>query len=295
MIGRAELPRADFAVLADAAGRAAGGYGARMASPVNDSLRGSFDADAALYDRVRPGYPPQLFDDLAELAGVGPGCRLLEVGAGTAKATLPLAERGCRIVAVELGANMAAVAARNLTGFPDVEVVVSAFETWPLPAERFDIVLAATAWHWLDPALRVAKVADALHPGGALAVVETHHIAGGTTDFFADVQDCYDRWAPASTQPGFRLPTANEVPFHAADTGTSGRFAPAVFRRCEWELTYPTAGYLDVLMTYSNHRTLPETARTGLLGCTGNLIDKRYGGQITKRYLTQLWVTRRAS
>ena len=266
-----------------------------MASPVDNSLRGSFDADADLYDRVRPGYPPQLFDDLAELAGIGPGCRLQEIGAGTGKATVPLAQRGCRIVAVELGANMAAVATRNLTGFPDVEVVVSAFETWPLPAEPFDVVLAATAWHWRDPAVRVAKVADALRPGGALAVVETHHIAGGTTGFFTDVQACYDRWAPASTQTGFRLPTADEVPFHAADTGTSGRFAPAVYRRYESELTYPTATFLDVLMTYSDHRTLPEPARSGLLGCIGNLIDDRYGGQIAKRYLTQLWVTRRTS
>jgi cyclopropane fatty-acyl-phospholipid synthase-like methyltransferase len=51
-------------------------------------MRGVFDEDADLYDRARPGYPAQLFDDLAELAGVGPGCRLLEIGPGTGKATL---------------------------------------------------------------------------------------------------------------------------------------------------------------------------------------------------------------
>jgi ubiquinone/menaquinone biosynthesis C-methylase UbiE len=47
----------------------------------------TFDEDAELYDRARPGYPPELFDDLAEVAGTGPGCRVLEVGAGTGKAT----------------------------------------------------------------------------------------------------------------------------------------------------------------------------------------------------------------
>ena len=61
-----------------------------------------------------------------------------------------------------------------------------------------------------------------------------------------------------------------------------------MFRRYEWELTYPTATFLDVLMTYSDHRTLPEPARNGLLGCISNLIDDRYGGQIATRYLTQL-------
>jgi protein-L-isoaspartate O-methyltransferase len=58
-----------------------------------------------------------------------------------------LAEQGCRVVAVELGAGLAAVARRNLAGFPDVEVVTAAFEEWPLPTEPFDLVLAATAFH----------------------------------------------------------------------------------------------------------------------------------------------------
>jgi len=266
------------------------------------SLRGVFDEDAGLYDRVRPGYPAQLFDDLAVLAGVGPGCRLLEIGPGTGKATVELARRGCRITAVELGPNLAAVATRNLTALhethqqpgatiPRAEVVVSAFETWPLPDERFDVVLAATAYHWLDPAVRVAKTAAALRPGGMLAVIETHHIAGGDNGFFADAQECYQRWDP-TTAPDFRMPTAGDVP-HAAETDHSGLFDRAVFRRYEWDQTYGRADYLDLLMTYSGHRALPERARTGLLGCIAELIDNQYGGQITKHYLTQLWLARR--
>ena len=112
-------------------------------------LRAIFDEDAERYDRARPGYPAALFDDLAELAGVGPGCRLLEIGPGTGKATVDLARRGCCLVAVELGPNLAAVARANLAAVDaapaSYEVVVSAFETWPLPPEPFDVVLAATA------------------------------------------------------------------------------------------------------------------------------------------------------
>jgi 16S rRNA A1518/A1519 N6-dimethyltransferase RsmA/KsgA/DIM1 with predicted DNA glycosylase/AP lyase activity len=44
-----------------------------------------------------------LFEDLADLTGIGPGSRVLEIGPGTGQATLSLAERGCRVVAVELG------------------------------------------------------------------------------------------------------------------------------------------------------------------------------------------------
>ena len=105
------------------------------------------------------------------------------------------------MVAVELGPALAAVARRNLARFPAVEVVTAAFEDWPLPAEPFDMVLAATAFHWIDPAVRVVKAADALRPGGVLATVSTHHVAGGDESFFAEAQACYERWDP-ETPPG---------------------------------------------------------------------------------------------
>jgi SAM-dependent methyltransferase len=256
-------------------------------------LSRTFDEDAELYDRARPGYPPELFDDLTEVAGVGPGCRVLEVGAGTGKATLPLAERGCRITAVERGAAMAAVARRNLAGFETVEIVAADFETWPLPQEPFDAVVAATAFHWIDPAVRMTKAADALRPGGALAVIATQHVAGGSDQFFAEVQDCYERFDPA-TPPGLRPPAATDVDTsdHAEEAARSGRFGPVVFRRYERDLTYTTAEYLEVLRTYSGHRALPPEAREGLLECVAGLIDRRYGGRVTKRYLTELRVSR---
>src|SRR6266511_3714255 len=256
-------------------------------------LRETFNQAAELYDRARPGYPPALFDELAVLAGIGPACQVLEIGCGTGQATVSLAERGCEIIAVELGAELATVARRNLARFPRADVVVAAFEEWPLPAEPFDTVVAATAWHWLTPSMRVAKAAQALRPGGALATISTHHIAGGSEAFFVEVQACYERWDPV-TPPGLRLPTAAQIPHDSQELERSGwLFDPAIFRRWEWELPYSTAAYLDVLHTYSGHRALAPAAQQGLLGCIARLIDGHYGGQITKRFLTELRVTHR--
>ncbi|AWW41655.1 class I SAM-dependent methyltransferase [Streptomyces cadmiisoli] len=258
-------------------------------------LRQTFDEDAELYDRARPGYPTELFDDLTDVAGIGDGCRVLEVGAGTGKATLPLAERGCRITAVELGADMSAVARRNLARFRNVEIVTADFETWPLPREPFDAVVAATAFHWIDPAVRMTRTADALRPGGALAVVTTQHVAGGSEEFFIEVQNCYERFDPA-TPVGLRPPAARDIDSsdHVDEVARSGRFGPVVLRRYEWDLTYSTEQYLEVLRTYSGHRALAPRARKGLLDCIAGLIDGRYGGRITKRYLTELRVSRAA-
>lgn len=246
-------------------------------------LARTFDGAAELYDRARPGYPAQLFEDFAV---VTPGARLLEIGCGTGKATVPLAECGYEVVAVELGASLAEVARRNLARFRSVEVVTVAFERWPLPAEPFDAVFCATAFHWLDPAVRVSKSADALRPGGVLATVATEHIAGGSEEFFVEVQACYERFDP-STPPGLRLSPASDIPADGTELKASGRFGPARFRRYEWEVTYSTVDYLDLLMTYSGHRAMPPAARTGLLDCIARLID-HHGGRITKRYLTEL-------
>jgi SAM-dependent methyltransferase len=253
------------------------------------SLRERFNEDAELYDRARPGYPGALFDHLAQVACIGPNCRVLEIGCGTGQATLPLAERGCEIVCVELGASMAAVAQRKLARFPLVRVEVAAFEDWPLPNEPFDMVFAATAFHWIDPSVRVRKAADALRRGGALATIATHHVAGGDEAFFADAQTCYERWDPA-TPPGLRLQPSSEIPFDSDDLNQSDRFGPAAFRRYEWEVAYTTSSYIDTLLTYSGHRALPPEARAGLLGCIADLIESRYGGRIRKRYMSELRV-----
>lgn len=254
-----------------------------------ERLRRTFGTDAERYDRARPGYPAELFDDLQELACVGPGCGALEVGCGTGQATLPLAEGGCELVCVELNAQLATVARRRLAPFPNVRIEVAAFEEWELPTEPFDTVVAATAFHWIDPAVRVEKAADALRPGGALATIGTDHVAGGTTDFFAEVQRCYVLWDPA-TPAAIRLPDAEEISRDSDELERSGRFEPASFRRYEREVPYSTLEYRELLHTYSGHLALDSSARDGLLDCVAALMDSRYGGRITKRYLTELKV-----
>jgi SAM-dependent methyltransferase len=257
-------------------------------------LRATFGQDAELYDRARPGYPAQLFADLAELAGLDPHSRVLEIGCGTGQATRPLAQLGYTVVAVELSADMATVARRNLRQFPNVTVDVSEFEQWTPPATPFDLVVSASAFHWIDPSIRVAKAADILRPDGTLALIHSEHVAGGTERFFADAQNCYERFDPKTT-PGWRQQLAADIPDDSSELDRSRRFGPAQFRRYEWEQSYTTRSYLDLLRTYSPTRSLPQAARDALLACLGGLIDRDHQGHITKRHLTQLTLAHRTS
>ena len=257
---------------------------------MGNDLRLTFDRAPDLYARARPTYPDAVFDRIAESADLSDDSRVLEIGPGTGQATQRLARRGCRIIAVEIGPNLAGRARRELAGFPNVEVVTAAFEDWPLPANPFDLVLAATSWHWLDTATRVAKCAQALRRGGPLATLASHHIAGGTESFFVESQTCYEKWGEG-TPPGFHLPLAADIPNDPEDLAP--RFAAPTFHRWEEEITYTTAVYLDVLQTYSGHIDLAPPALAGLLDCLGALIDRSYGGRLTKRYLYELRLAQR--
>jgi SAM-dependent methyltransferase len=259
---------------------------------VNDRerMRSVFTEDADLYDRCRPGYPAQLFDVLT--AAVGEGARVLEIGCGTGQATVPLVARGFAVTALEPGEELAEIARRHLADYVSARVVVAAFEDWSLPPVGFELVVAAGSFHWLDPAVRMVKAADALRSRGALAVVSTQHIAGGSDEFFAQAQQCYERFDP-NTEPGQRLPVADEIPMDPEEFHRSARFSPPEFHRYEWEASYTTDQYLGLLMTCSRHRAMRPSARDQLLGCIGQRIDADHGGVITKRYMTQLALAKR--
>ena len=72
-----------------------------------ESRRTTFDAAADRYDRARPEYPDDLFDELVRRTNLTRGSLVLEVGCGTGKATRPLAARGFRVTCVELGPELA--------------------------------------------------------------------------------------------------------------------------------------------------------------------------------------------
>src|SRR5450755_4808422 len=101
-----------------------------MTGPDRRDLGRVFNEVPELYDRVRPTYPDELFDDLVAITGMAGQSSVLEVGCGTGQATRSLAALGYSVIAVEPGAGMAALARLRLAAFRNVEVENSAFEEW---------------------------------------------------------------------------------------------------------------------------------------------------------------------
>jgi len=216
---------------------------------------------------------------------------VLEIGCGTGRATVPLARRGPSVTCVELGENLARVARRNLAELPLAEVHVGPFESWPLPPEPFDLVLAATSWHWIDRDTRFARAAAVLRPGGSLAIVGTVHVSDGRGDlFFRRLQDFYDRCDPESSSGwGDGLPRAAALAPPEVDLDL---FHAPTFHGFPWVGSFTAAEYLDLLSTFSGHRRMSPASRECLFEGVTRLIAE-FGGRIRKHHLFTLAVAAR--
>ena len=131
-----------------------------------------FDEIAVEYDRYRPAYPDELIDQACRVAGIGSGDHVLEVGCGSGQLTRGLVARGLHVTALEPGTSLIALARENLEDAGEVEFVNAQFEDALLPREQFRAVFSASAFHWVDPKVSWQKTADALVPGGTLALVQ---------------------------------------------------------------------------------------------------------------------------
>jgi SAM-dependent methyltransferase len=266
-----------------------------MAENDRDKLKWTFDRAAELYDKARPDYPEQTFEDLFALGGLERGAAVLELGCGTGKATRHLAQRGCRVVCIEIGENLAAVARRNLGPFPLVEVITSPFESWEPRESRFDMVFAATSWHWLDPDVRYEKAAHVLRPAGVLAILDGggHACPDGFDPFFTEIQKCYE--AIGEPHLDWPPPRPDQVPDRRKEIERSGLFEIVGIKRHVWSIDYTADTYIDVLNTYSGHIAWEQWRRDKLYAEVRRLIGQRPEGRIRKHHVDILHVCRRIS
>jgi SAM-dependent methyltransferase len=259
-----------------------------------DLLRRTFDGAADRYDRARPDYPEALYDELFARTGLAAGDHVLEVGCATGKATRVLAARGLRVTCVELGERLAAAARRSLAEVAGVEVVTAAFEAWPPPGGTgYDAVIAATAWHWIDPGVRYRRAWELLRPGGHLAFWSAAHVfpAGGDP-FFRELQEVYDEIGEG-LPAGSPWPAPEDLPDDLAEIGRSGLFVAASATRFDWETVYDAAAYVDLLETFSGHIAMAPWQRRRLYGEIHRRLGQRPGGTLRRHWGAVLHVARR--
>ena len=206
-----------------------------------------------------------------------------------------LARRGFLITCVEIGAELAAAARLNLAEFPGVDIVEAAFETWqPSPDVAYDLVFAATSWHWIDPARRYQQAWKLLRSGGHLAFWKaTHVFPPGGDALFHEIQDVYDEIGEG-LPPGTTWPRPGELPDDRAEIELGGLFEDVQVRHFDWGVSYDADEYIRLLDTFSSHIVMAGWKRDRLYGEIRRRLALRPDGRLNRRWGAVLHVARRS-
>jgi SAM-dependent methyltransferase len=259
-----------------------------------DRLKITFESRADQYHAARPEYPDELYDALVAAAGLRRGARVLEVGCGTGKATIALAERGFDITALEIGPRLAEAARANLAGYDRVRVLQLPFEAWrPDQGEPFDLVCAATAWHWVDPEVGYRVASDSLAADGHLAIWTAQHVLPDDGDpFFLEIQDVYDEIGNSLPSDDY-FPRPGSLPTNRAAIEGSGLFVVTLEQEFIWARDYPATQYIALLDTFSSHIEMAAWQRDRLYGEITRRLAARPNGTVRRHWGTVLQLARR--
>ena len=176
----------------------------------------------------------------------------------------------------------------------DVDVIEERFENWtPDEDQLFDLVFAATSWHWIDPAIRYAKAWEVLRPGGHLAFWDAVHVfpEGGDT-FFSEIQAVYDQIGEG-LPPGADRPRPRELKDRGDEISATGMFDVVLVRHFDWERVYDAAGYIELLETFSGHIAMEDWKRERLYAEIRTRLARRDDGLLRRHWGGVLHVAQR--
>jgi SAM-dependent methyltransferase len=239
----------------------------------------SFGSDAERYDRARPSYPGVLVE---RIVAASPGPDILDAGCGTGIAARQFQAAGCRVLGVDPDARMADLARRS-----GIEVEVATFEAWDPAGREFDAVIAAQAWHWVDPVTGAAKAALALRPGGRLAVFwNAFQPPPGLAEALAGVYRRVPTGLPFNPWARPALDAYLTMCGTAADgLRQAGGFGQPEQWQFDWDRPYTRDELLEQVPTAGGHSQIPPARLQELLAGIGAAVDA-IGGSFTAHYTT---------
>lgn len=245
------------------------------------------------YEEARPGYPPELYRDVAGFSSLADTSTLLEIGAGPGQATGYFVKNGYDITALEISEKQIRFLEDKFAGRRNLRCVCSTFEEFTSPNETYDLIFSATAFHWIQPEVGYPKAYSLLKPNGVLAVF--WHLASiiePETEMLCRIRDIYRTYAPELDDYISREDGEELHQRRITEMQTGGLFQNPISKTYRWNDVYDTKRYLKLMNSYSDFHAISSDARTSILTQTADYID-RSGGRITIPQEVRLYMGRK--
>ena len=250
---------------------------------ITKGLEWTFDTVASKYEKMRPGYVPELYERLFTYAPIGPESNVVEVGSGAGQATAPVLQTGCKLTAVEYGEKFSELLREKFAAYPSFSVINGRFEETEFEPDSCNLVFSASAFHWIPEQVGYEKVYAMLKSGGAFARFANHPQPDkGRPKLVKAIQSLYDEYyytyhkGKTRDLREFTEETAKEQAMIAEKYG----FRDIQYATFQRERVFTAKEYTELLGTYSDHIAIGEAARNDFFSKIEQAITD-FGGLIT--------------
>lgn len=241
-------------------------------------LEWTFNTQAEKYEKMRPGYVDELYNDIFEMIDINKESNVIEIGIGGGQATLPILKTNCKLTAVEYGENLANVCCEKFKQYPNFSVVVGKFEDVYFENNSFDLIYSASAFHWISEELGYTKAFNLLRSGGVFARFANHPFKDKVhIGLHEAMQKIYAVYMPKS------LPPNEYSELEAMDRANIAEkygFIDISYKIYNRTRTFTSNEYIELLGTYSNHIAIEEKTRNRFFSEIKEVINS-FGGKIT--------------
>ena len=139
-----------------------------------DSWAEDYDESVAAGDEYYMLYD-EVLDEIARLANVSPGSRILDIGTGTGNLAIRCRALGCSVVGLDPSQGMLKKARQKVGADPEIELRQSGEPFLHIPYENasFDAVVSSYAYHHVAPEMKrssVYEIVRVLKTGGVYAI-----------------------------------------------------------------------------------------------------------------------------
>ncbi|HAF2139258.1 TPA: class I SAM-dependent methyltransferase [Salmonella enterica] len=258
--------------------------------------RALFGRDTNAYEQGRPDYPLPIFALLKEYCGPEI-CRMaFEIGPGTGQATEHLLDMGYQVKAVEPDHNLAIRLKERLSQYSQdsFSIINSTFEEAILQPGCFDLGIAATSFHWIEPVSGLKKIFQLLRPGGWFAM--WWNVFGDPHNADVFMKRTEHLFAPLSASPshkaGHHYPYPLQKRERQADLAKAG-FTGIISDEFRWEAEMDARQTRQLISTFSPVARLSEAKRKRLLNEIERVVKKDFGGKVRRNFVTAIYLARK--
>lgn len=249
-----------------------------------------FDQAADIYDKYRPSYPDRLIHQIIESSGIQIGDTILEIGAGSGKATELFVEKGFHLTCIEPGENLANIGMNRFKESGQVQYVVTRLEDWDENESFFDLAISAQAFHWVPKPEGYTKLAQLLKSKSKIALFWNFYIKDESESLKAlsDLCKAYNVLIMED-----RIGVEKRIENTINEILESQCFSETEVFEYPWEMADTADDFINFLCTSNGYISLDNQQRTDL-NKKINLIFDQSGGTITRKFNCVLFLAQKS-